>query len=137
IRKLHSQKKHYYLSIFIPASHILSPCPYAMDIIRIHRIFFHIGYSTDAPEIMAHYNHIIVGSGMTGDAAVKGIRSSKKNDSIAVIGSEKDKPYDRPPLSKKLWKGEQFDSIWRNTPETDLHFYLGRNVSAIDPLKKR
>jgi 3-phenylpropionate/trans-cinnamate dioxygenase ferredoxin reductase subunit len=85
---------------------------------------------------MAHYNHIIIGAGMTGDAAVKGIRSIESKSSIALIGSEKDKPYDRPPLSKKLWKGDHLDSIWRKTPENDLHFYLGRTATAIDPKKK-
>src|SRR5438552_1225911 len=86
---------------------------------------------------MAHYNYVIIGGGMTGDAAVKGIRSIEKKGSIAMIGSEKDKPYDRPPLSKKLWKGESFDSIWRNTPDKDLHFYLGRMATAIDPIAQR
>lgn len=85
---------------------------------------------------MAHYQYIIVGGGMTGDAAVKGIRSIDKKGSIALIGSEKDKPYDRPPLSKKLWKGDAIDTIWRKTPESDLRFYLGRTVTALDPKKK-
>jgi 3-phenylpropionate/trans-cinnamate dioxygenase ferredoxin reductase subunit len=86
---------------------------------------------------MAHYNYIIIGAGMTGDAAVKGIRTIDTKGSIAIIGSEKDKPYDRPLLSKKLWKGEAFDKIWRHTPEKDLHFYLGRTATAIDPHTKR
>jgi len=85
---------------------------------------------------MAHYNHIIIGAGMTGDSAVKGIRSIDKKASIAVIGSEKNKPYDRPPLTKKLWKGDHLESIWRKTLEENLHFYLGRNVTAIDAKMK-
>src|SRR5437016_4524613 len=86
---------------------------------------------------MAHYNYVIVGAGMTGDAAVKGIRSIDPKGSIALIGSEKEKPYDRPLLSKKLWKGEPFEKIWRHTPEKDLHFYLGRSVTNISPQAKR
>jgi 3-phenylpropionate/trans-cinnamate dioxygenase ferredoxin reductase subunit len=74
---------------------------------------------------------------MTGDAAVKGIRSVDKKGSIALIGAEKEKPYDRPLLSKKLWKGEPFDKIWRHTPEKDLHFYLGRRVTSLEPNTKR
>ncbi len=85
---------------------------------------------------MAHYNYIIIGGGMTGDAAVKGIRNIDKKGLIALIGTEKDKPYDRPPLSKKLWKGDTIDTIWRKTPETDLHFYLGRTATSIDRKKK-
>src|SRR5438132_3372428 len=87
-------------------------------------------------EIMAHYNYIIIGAGMTGDAAVKGIRSIDEKGSIAFIGMEKDKPYDRPPLTKKLWKGEEIEIIWRKTPEHNLHFYLGRSATAIDPKTK-
>src|SRR5205809_932531 len=86
---------------------------------------------------MAHYNYVIVGAGMTGDAAVKGIRSIDQKGSIALIGSEKETPYDRPLLSKKLWKGEPFEKIWRHTPEKDLHFYLGRSVTSINPNTKR
>ncbi len=86
---------------------------------------------------MTHFDHIIVGAGMTGDAAVKGIRSVDERASIALIGSENDKPYDRPPLTKKLWKGEPFDNIWRKTPENNLTFFLGKTVTAIDPNAKR
>jgi len=48
---------------------------------------------------------------MTADAAVKGIRELDPNGSIALIGNDPNPPYDRPLLSKGLWKGKPLDSI--------------------------
>ena len=86
---------------------------------------------------MTQYKYIIIGAGMTGDAAVKGIRNIDKNGSIALIGSDKEKPYDRPPLSKKLWTGMEFEKIWRNTPEENLTFFLGRTAEKLDATLKK
>ena len=62
---------------------------------------------------MSDYRYLIVGGGLTGDAACKGIRSLDADGSIGLIGDEPDPPYARPPLSKALWKGKDEDSIWR------------------------
>ena len=70
---------------------------------------------------------------MTADSATKGIRELDHAGTIAVIGDEPDAPYDRPPLSKKLWKGTPFDSIWRKTAERDVTLCLGRHVVKLDP----
>ena len=62
---------------------------------------------------MEHFEYLIIGGGMTADAAVGGIRSLDPDGSIGVIGAEPDLPYNRPPLSKSLWKGDALDTIWR------------------------
>ena len=74
---------------------------------------------------------------MTADAAARGIREVDTGGSIGVIGAEPHRPYNRPPLSKALWKGEPLDSIWRgpSVPEVDL--YLGRRATLLDPVDKR
>ncbi len=41
---------------------------------------------------------------MTADAAVKGIRETDDRGNIGLICAESDPPYDRPPLTKGLWK---------------------------------
>jgi len=82
---------------------------------------------------MTHYKYLIIGGGMTADAAVGGIRECDSTGSIAVIGSEPDAPYDRPPLTKGLWKDKPLDSIWRHTAQKNADVLLGRTVSAIDP----
>ena len=85
---------------------------------------------------MPHYKYLIVGGGMTADAAVKGIRESDPDGSIGLIGAEQNAPYNRPPLSKGLWKGEALDSIWRGTDKQNVTLHLGRKAQSLDPPKK-
>jgi NAD(P)H-nitrite reductase large subunit len=59
--------------------------------------------------------YIIVGGGLAGAAAVEGIREHDKNGPIVLIASEDHLPYNRPPLSKKLWSGkEKVEDIFVN-----------------------
>jgi len=60
---------------------------------------------------MPHSEYLIVGGGMTADAAVHGIRELDATGSI--LRDEPDPPYDRPPLSKGLWRGDPLAGIWR------------------------
>lgn len=86
---------------------------------------------------MKHHQYLIVGGGLAADAAIRGIRSSEPGADIALIGAEPYRPYDRPPLSKGLWKGKHLLSIWRKTDYTDVAFYVGRSVIDVDPRRKR
>ena len=61
------------------------------------------------------YPYLIVGGGMTADAAARAIREADPKAPIGLISAEPHPPYNRPPLSKALWKGEPEDSIWRGT----------------------
>jgi NADPH-dependent 2,4-dienoyl-CoA reductase/sulfur reductase-like enzyme len=85
---------------------------------------------------MKSYKFLIVGSGMTADAAVRGIRELDPNGSIGMIGSETDMPYARPPLTKGMWKGRPFEKIWRGTDKLNVEFHLGRQVTELDPKSK-
>ncbi|MFV1858552.1 MAG: NAD(P)/FAD-dependent oxidoreductase [Anaerolineales bacterium] len=82
---------------------------------------------------MTEYRYLIIGGGMTADAAVRGIRAVDAEGTLGLIGAEKDPPYDRPPLTKALWKGKDFDSIWRGTQNESVELHLGRKVAQIDP----
>jgi 3-phenylpropionate/trans-cinnamate dioxygenase ferredoxin reductase component len=86
---------------------------------------------------MTHFKYLIIGAGMTADAAVRGIRELDPKGNIALIGDDRDPPYDRPPLSKGLWKGKPLDSIWRKTEELTAELFLGRTVRSIEPQKKQ
>jgi 3-phenylpropionate/trans-cinnamate dioxygenase ferredoxin reductase subunit len=86
---------------------------------------------------MTTYQYLIIGGGMTADSAVDGIREVDSTGSIGLIGEELDAPYDRPPLSKALWKGKPLDSIWRKSENKAVTFHLGRVVKEIDPEKNR
>ena len=82
---------------------------------------------------MADYcKYLIIGGGMTADAAARGIRELDPSGSIGIIGAESDPPYDRPPLSKALWSNADLDIIWRNTQETGAALQLGRKVVTLD-----
>jgi NADPH-dependent 2,4-dienoyl-CoA reductase/sulfur reductase-like enzyme len=86
---------------------------------------------------MPNYKYLIVGGGMTAAAAIEGIRAVDRNGAIGLIGAEKHPPYDRPPLSKGLWKGKPLESIWRKTESQGATLHLGRTVQHLDPQHKR
>jgi len=88
------------------------------------------------------YRYIIVGGGLAGAAAVEGIREIDGEGRILLVSSEKHLPYDRPPLSKKLWLGKKkvedifiHDQAFYAANWTDLA--LGATVAGIDPTAKR
>jgi 3-phenylpropionate/trans-cinnamate dioxygenase ferredoxin reductase component len=82
---------------------------------------------------MEHYKYLIVGGGMTADSAVRGIRELDGAGSIGLISAETVGPYDRPPLSKALWKGKDLDSIWRKTADVaGVKLHLGTEAARID-----
>ena len=85
---------------------------------------------------MENYKYLIVGSGMTADAAVRGIRELDPSGEIGMIGNDNDPPYNRPPLTKALWKGKPLGKIWRRTQEFSVDLFLGRTVLSIEPDKK-
>jgi NADPH-dependent 2,4-dienoyl-CoA reductase/sulfur reductase-like enzyme len=81
---------------------------------------------------MSHFKYLIVGGGMTADAAVKGIRKADAVGSVGIISGEAHPPYSRPPLSKALWKGDPLESIWRATPEQNLSLFLSTRAVDLD-----
>src|SRR2546430_10241213 len=81
---------------------------------------------------MPDYTYVIVGGGMTADAAAQAIREADPAGTIGLIAAEPHPPYDRPPLSKALWKGEPEEKIWRKTASTGAELHLGRRIGAID-----
>jgi 3-phenylpropionate/trans-cinnamate dioxygenase ferredoxin reductase component len=81
---------------------------------------------------MPQYNYLIIGGGMTADAAVQGIREADPNGSIGIISAEADAPYNRPPLTKGLWKDQSPDSIWRSEAKQKAQLHLEREVRALN-----
>jgi 3-phenylpropionate/trans-cinnamate dioxygenase ferredoxin reductase component len=80
---------------------------------------------------MAGKRYVIVGGGMTANAAAQGIREVDAQGSIEVIGAEPHAPYARPPLSKALWKGQPEDSVWLQQAK-DVKLTTGRRVTKVD-----
>jgi 3-phenylpropionate/trans-cinnamate dioxygenase ferredoxin reductase component len=85
---------------------------------------------------MPHYKYLIIGGGMTADAAARAILKIDPTSSVGLISAESNPPYNRPPLSKELWKGKPIESIWRKTETLGLDLHLGRQVQSIDPKNK-
>jgi 3-phenylpropionate/trans-cinnamate dioxygenase ferredoxin reductase subunit len=76
--------------------------------------------------------YLIVGGGMTADAAVKGIREHDGDGSIVLVGSEPHPPYKRPPLTKGLWSGGDEAKIWKHTEDAGAEVIVGRRIVAFD-----
>jgi 3-phenylpropionate/trans-cinnamate dioxygenase ferredoxin reductase component len=74
---------------------------------------------------------------MTAAATADGIREVDSSGSIGIISAETDAPYNRPPLSKGLWKNEPLESIWRKTEDKRLELHLARVIKQIIPSEKR
>jgi 3-phenylpropionate/trans-cinnamate dioxygenase ferredoxin reductase subunit len=86
---------------------------------------------------MPNFKYLIIGGGMTADSAVQGIREIDSSGNIGLISMESDPPYDRPPLTKGLWKDKQLDSIWRSAAKQQAQLHLGRTVKTLDLKQKR
>jgi 3-phenylpropionate/trans-cinnamate dioxygenase ferredoxin reductase component len=85
---------------------------------------------------MSRVQYLIIGGGMTADAAVRGVRELDGDGTIRVLAAEPDPPYARPPLTKALWKGEPFDSIWKNTEQAGVDLLLATRATALDVRSK-
>ena len=81
------------------------------------------------------YDYLIIGGGMVAGYAAKGIREQDGDGSIKILSNDKDVPYTRPALTKKLWTDDSFtdDQVSLNTTEeTGAEIQLGAEVTAID-----
>lgn len=80
---------------------------------------------------MTQYKYLIVGGGMAANAAIQGIRSLDRQGSIGVVTAEGEPPYDRPPLSKGLWKGQTTVEEIVHTKAEGVTFHHNRRVEMI------
>ena len=90
---------------------------------------------------MGEFDYVIVGGGLAGASAIQGIRERDHLGSILLISEETHPPYDRPPLSKKLWFGktrveEIFLHDQRYYDELEVAMMLGDKVEKLDPQEK-
>jgi 3-phenylpropionate/trans-cinnamate dioxygenase ferredoxin reductase component len=85
---------------------------------------------------------VIVGGGHAGGRVAERLRARGFKDTIDVIGSESELPYERPPLSKACLLGPDRvtnayllpEQRWR---ELEVTFHLGREAVAIDRAARR
>lgn len=86
---------------------------------------------------MPAYKYFIIGGGLTGDAACRGIRSVDPSSPIGMVSQEIYPPYSRPALSKGLWRGKPYERIWQNTAALNVDLYLGRTITELDLANQR
>ena len=75
--------------------------------------------------------YLIVGAGMTGDMAAKGIREHDSDGAITMIGADPNPPYKRPLLTKGLWQGAPEEKVWRE-PAEGVELVTGRRIVSLD-----
>jgi 3-phenylpropionate/trans-cinnamate dioxygenase ferredoxin reductase component len=80
---------------------------------------------------MTTTKYLIVGAGMTGDMAAKGIREHDPEGSITMVGAEPNPPYKRPLLTKGLWQGAPEEKVWRE-PAEGVELVTGRRIVSLD-----
>jgi NADPH-dependent 2,4-dienoyl-CoA reductase/sulfur reductase-like enzyme len=80
---------------------------------------------------MTNTTYLIVGAGMTGDMAAKGIRDQDPDGSITMVGADPNPPYKRPLLTKGLWQGASEDKLWRE-PAAGVELVTGRRIVSLD-----
>lgn len=82
----------------------------------------------------SQYDYLVAGGGMVAGYAIKGIREVDKEGTIGMLSWEKDVPYERPALTKKLWLDEDFtqDDIPIGAEETDADLIFDVDIVSID-----
>ncbi len=88
------------------------------------------------------YRYVVVGAGLAGASAVEGIREVDPEGSLLLLGHEKHLPYDRPPLSKKLWFGKmKLEKVYVHPEEwymeAGVEVLPHVDVAGLDPAAQR
>lgn len=80
---------------------------------------------------------VIVGASLAGAKAAEGLREEGFDGRISLVGDERERPYERPPLSKDYLQGRSerekvfvHPEAWYSEHDVDLR--LGTTVTAID-----
>ncbi|MGD2164729.1 MAG: FAD-dependent oxidoreductase [Anaerolineae bacterium] len=86
---------------------------------------------------MNRYDYVIVGGGLAGQRAAKGVRKVDAGGSLAVITREPHVPYERPPLSKGYLMGKEgLDQVYLESAswydEMDVRLIQEVSVTSVD-----
>ena len=86
---------------------------------------------------MADQTFVIVGAGMAGAKAAETLREEGFDGRVVLVGRERERPYERPPLSKGYLLGQSpFDDAHVHDegfyPEKEIELLTGTAVTALD-----
>jgi NADPH-dependent 2,4-dienoyl-CoA reductase/sulfur reductase-like enzyme len=79
---------------------------------------------------------LIVGASLAGHATARALRQQGFDGSLTLVGAERERPYDRPPLSKEFLTGALTEldlSLEGVDEELDAHWRLGARAVTLDP----
>ncbi|WP_063002589.1 NAD(P)/FAD-dependent oxidoreductase [Nocardia mikamii] len=83
-------------------------------------------------------NTVIVGAGLAGLRAAQRLRETGTSELITIVGDEKHRPYNRPPLSKQLLAGTMTATECEFDTATDeFEWILGNAATGLDVEKRR
>ena len=82
--------------------------------------------------------HVIVGASLAGAKAAETLRTEGFDGRLVLVGTEDERPYERPPLSKDYLRGEVGrEKVYvhdeRFYAEHDIELQLGRTAVRLDP----
>ncbi|MGI9592449.1 MAG: FAD-dependent oxidoreductase, partial [Myxococcota bacterium] len=85
---------------------------------------------------------VVVGGSLAGLRGAEALRRFGFDGRLVLVGEEEHRPYDRPPLSKEILRGDrQPEQIALAKPESfdalELDLRLGRRAAALDPAARR
>lgn len=79
------------------------------------------------------HDYLIIGGGMAADAAAKAIREVDGAANVGIVGDDPAPPYQRPPLSKAMWKGDKsLADIDLATAGSGTTLHPGRRIASLD-----
>jgi 3-phenylpropionate/trans-cinnamate dioxygenase ferredoxin reductase subunit len=81
---------------------------------------------------------VIIGASLAGAKAAEGARTAGFDGRVVLVGDEQDPPYERPPLSKVVLRGEAAPETTRVHDDSfyvthDIELLTGRTVETLDP----
>ncbi len=85
-------------------------------------------------------NVVIVGAGLAGLRTAEALRDKGFDGPLTLVGEESHLPYDRPPLSKQVLRGDREPMLLRAEAEyadLDLDLRLGVRVTGLDPAARQ
>jgi 3-phenylpropionate/trans-cinnamate dioxygenase ferredoxin reductase subunit len=75
---------------------------------------------------------LIVGGGLGGLRVAEQLRQQGHQGEIAILGAEAHEPYDRPPLSKQVLRGERDSTTFGGMDRLDVCWNLGVRAVSLD-----
>jgi 3-phenylpropionate/trans-cinnamate dioxygenase ferredoxin reductase subunit len=79
---------------------------------------------------------VVIGANLAGGRAAEALRTEGFDGRIVLIGDEPERPYERPPLSKEVVRGESAPVFLRDADwytDHDIELRLGVRAATLDP----